>query len=155
MCPCAHVCLVASRALASGCIAMVRMDLLSSPSPKDIKVCLLFPSFLPVTHPLERNLCLQALCADPHCCPCMPSLLMEGLASLHVSHAQFILLDWVSQASIYSGPMPSGRVFYSINNNGQSGGLLSSSSLPFGTGARCLWDRSMTFLYKVQWPSLG
>ena len=91
---CVHTCLVAARTLASGCTAILSRDWLSSPFPEDIKVCLLlFPPFLPVTHSLERNLGLHPWYADLLCCPCVPFLLMEGLAPLHLSHAQFILVD--------------------------------------------------------------
>lgn len=52
-------------------------------------------------------------------CTCVPALLMEGLASLPLSHAQFIFVDQVSQAIVYSGPKPLGKVFYNINSDSQ------------------------------------
>lgn len=156
MCPCAHICLVASSALALGHIAIIRMDFFKQPIPQGHQG-LSSPLSSPPSyiHLLERNLCLRPWYADPLCCPRMPSLLMEGLASPHLSHGQFILVDRVSQANIYSGPKPLGRAFYNINGSSQWGGLFSSSSLPFGIGARGLWDGSMAFLCKVQCPPLG
>ena len=152
---CVHTCLVAARTLASGCTAILSRDWLSSPFPEDIKVCLLlFPPFLPVTHSLERNLGLHPSYADLLCCPCVPFLLMEGLAPLHLSHAQFILVDGSAKPE-FTQAWCHWAVFYNTNSDGQWGGLLSSSSLPFGIGTRCLWDRSMAFLYEIQWPSLG
>lgn len=52
-------------------------------------------------------------------CPCMPFLLMERLASLRLSHAQFVFVAQVSQANIYSGPKPLGRVSCNINSSRQ------------------------------------
>lgn len=109
----------------------------------------------PCNSPFPKESLFAPWYADSLCCPCMPSLLMEGLASMHLSHTQFTLVDWVSQANIYSGPKPLGRIFYNINSSSQWGGLFSSSSLPFSIAAQGLWDVSMTFLCKVQWPTLG
>lgn len=110
--PHAHICWVASGALASVHIEIKRIS-------RDIKVHLfLFPPLLPILT-LERTLCWHLRYAAPLCCPCQPSLLMEGLASLPFRHAQFLSVNWVSQANIYSGPKPLGRVFYKINSSSQ------------------------------------
>lgn len=73
----------------------------------------------PCNSPFPKESLFAPWYADPLCCPCMPSLLMEGLASMHLSHAQFVLVDRVSQANIYSGPKPLGRIFYNINSSSQ------------------------------------
>lgn len=53
-----------------------------------------FSSFLPSSlNSSSREKSLHPWYADPLCCPHMPSLLMEGLASLYLSHGPFILVD--------------------------------------------------------------
>lgn len=104
-------------------------------SPRTLR--LVFSSFLlsSLYSPFrEESLFLSLVCCWPSLLPPHAFPVNGRVGIMHLSHAQFILVDQVSQANIYSGPKPLGRVFYNTDSSSQWGGLFSASSLTFGIG---------------------